>query len=119
MAVRRKTTTRKKTKKKTRQAGAASKTTAAKTSAAGKVKVTSKTAPEVSVESRLLAPLAEHGISMTRIESRPSRQGNWDYVFFIDIEGHQDDPSVAAALKELQRQSRMLKLLGSYPNAVL
>ena len=68
---------------------------------------------------RLLAPLAEHGISMTRIESRPSRQGNWDYVFFIDIKGHQDDPKVASALEALQEQARLLKILGSYPKAVL
>ena len=69
--------------------------------------------------SLLLTPLAEHGISMTRIESRPSRQGNWDYVFFIDIEGHQDDPKVIQALEALQEQSRLLKILGSYPKAVL
>ncbi len=68
---------------------------------------------------QLLKPLADHGISMTRIESRPSRQGNWDYVFFIDIEGHQDDPGVSAALEDLQDRARMLKILGSYPNAVL
>ncbi|OQX46903.1 MAG: hypothetical protein B0D86_00910, partial [Candidatus Sedimenticola endophacoides] len=47
----------------------------------------------------LLNPLARHGISMSRIESRPSRQGNWDYVFFIDIDGHRDDENIAAALK--------------------
>ena len=67
----------------------------------------------------LLTPLAKHGISMSRIESRPSRQGNWDYVFFIDIEGHQDDQQVADALESLQQEARMLKILGSYPNAVL
>jgi chorismate mutase/prephenate dehydratase len=67
----------------------------------------------------LLTPLAKHGISMTRIESRPSRQGNWDYVFFIDIEGHQDDPSVQGALRALQDEARLLKVLGSFPNAVL
>ncbi len=67
----------------------------------------------------LLRPLADHGISMSRIESRPSRQGNWDYVFFIDIDGHQDEPRVAEALAALRDQARMLKILGSYPNAVL
>ena len=67
----------------------------------------------------LLEPLARNGISMSRIESRPSRQGNWDYVFFIDIDGHQDDPAVASAFEELKVQSKMLKILGSYPNAVL
>ncbi|MCB1760648.1 MAG: prephenate dehydratase [Gammaproteobacteria bacterium] len=69
--------------------------------------------------SRLLMPLAQHGISMTRIESRPSRQGNWDYVFFIDIEGHQDEPAVQKALRALQDEARLLKVLGSFPNAVL
>ncbi|MCP3664471.1 MAG: prephenate dehydratase [Gammaproteobacteria bacterium] len=67
----------------------------------------------------LLAPLGKHNISMSRIESRPSRQGNWDYVFFIDIDGHQDDPSIAKALESLKDQARLLKVLGSYPNAVL
>jgi chorismate mutase/prephenate dehydratase len=69
--------------------------------------------------SSLLTPLSKHGISMSRIESRPSRQGNWDYVFFIDIEGHQDDAMVAEALNDLEKEARMLKVLGSYPSAVL
>jgi chorismate mutase/prephenate dehydratase len=68
---------------------------------------------------RLLAPLAEHGISMTRIESRPSRRGVWDYVFFVDIVGHKDDPQVAAALNNLESEAGMCKILGSYPSAVL
>lgn len=68
---------------------------------------------------RLLAPLAEHGISMTRIESRPSRRGNWDYVFFVDIQGHRDEPEVASALAALKQQAGMYKELGSYPKAVL
>ncbi|MES9899904.1 MAG: prephenate dehydratase [Sedimenticola sp.] len=67
----------------------------------------------------LLEPLAKHQISMSRIESRPSRQGNWDYVFFIDIDGHQDDKNIASALSEFHNKSRMLKVLGSYPHAVL
>ena len=69
--------------------------------------------------SSLLTPLASHGISMSRIESRPSRQSNWDYVFFIDIEGHQDDPNVKQALEDFEKEARMLKVLGSYPIAVL
>ena len=68
---------------------------------------------------RLLAPLAEHGISMTRIESRPSRRGHWDYVFFVDINGHRDDPEVANALAALRQQAGMFKELGSYPKAVM
>lgn len=68
---------------------------------------------------RMLASFADHGISMMRIESRPSRRGMWDYFFFVDIEGHAKDEDVAAALKELKLRSSMLKLLGSYPRAVL
>ena len=67
----------------------------------------------------LLSPLAEHGISMTRIESRPSRRGIWDYVFFIDILGHRSDPKVAGALEHLKNASILFKVLGSYPVAVL
>jgi len=68
---------------------------------------------------RLLEPLARHGISMTRIESRPSRKRKWDYVFFIDIEGHADDAPVAKALRELEKRASLLRVLGSYPRAVL
>jgi chorismate mutase/prephenate dehydratase len=67
----------------------------------------------------LLTPLAQHGISMTRIESRPSRAGLWDYVFFIDVQGHRDDPSIAAALRALQAEAQLFKVLGSYPIAEL
>jgi chorismate mutase/prephenate dehydratase len=65
----------------------------------------------------LLAPLAEHGVSMTRLESRPSRIGTWEYVFFADLEGHQQDTSVAAALEKLRDRASFLKILGSYPAA--
>ena len=68
---------------------------------------------------RLLAPLVNNSISMTRLESRPSRKGMWDYVFFIDIEGHVADPSISQALQELESEAAMLKVLGSYPCAVL
>jgi chorismate mutase/prephenate dehydratase len=68
---------------------------------------------------RLLSPLAEHGISMTRIESRPSRRGIWEYVFFVDVEGHREDPPVAEALEALRREATVYKVLGSYPRAVL
>src|SRR3569833_3043232 len=67
----------------------------------------------------LLAPFAEHGISMTRIESRPARRGVWEYVFFVDIEGHSTDAAVGKALGELGAAAAMLKVLGSYPRAVL
>src|SRR5450631_3394044 len=68
---------------------------------------------------RLLEPLAEHRINMTRIESRPSRKRKWDYVFFIDIEGHVSDPPVAKALASLEKRASLFKILGSYPRAVL
>ena len=65
----------------------------------------------------LLAPLARHGVSMTRFESRPARTGRWEYFFFVDIEGHAHDAKVAQALAELQTQAAFFKLLGSYPHA--
>jgi chorismate mutase/prephenate dehydratase len=67
----------------------------------------------------LLAAFSKHNISMTRIESRPSHRGMWDYVFFIDVEGHRSDASVAAAIDAMQQQAAMLKVLGSYPYAEL
>ena len=68
---------------------------------------------------QLLEPLAQHRVNMTRIESRPSRRRKWDYVFFIDIEGHVSDPPVAKALAALQSRASLFKVLGSYPRAVL
>jgi chorismate mutase/prephenate dehydratase len=68
---------------------------------------------------RLLTPFAEQAISMTRIESRPSRQGVWDYVFFVDVSGHREDADVAAAITKLQGTANLCKVLGSYPEAVL
>ena len=65
----------------------------------------------------LLAPLAQYGVSMSRLESRPSRTGLWEYVFFVDIEGHQQDEKVAQALAELREKAALLKILGSYPAA--
>ncbi len=67
----------------------------------------------------MLACFAENNVSMTRIESRPSRQSMWDYVFFVDVEGHAKDAQVAAALEKLKENAAMVKLLGSYPQAVL
>lgn len=67
----------------------------------------------------LIAPFAKHGVSMSRIESRPARLGRWEYMFYIDVEGHQRDPKVANALAELKSLAPFLKVLGSYPSAVL
>ncbi len=67
----------------------------------------------------LLFPFSENGVSMTRIESRPSRRGNWDYLFFVDIEGHAEDPHVDRALTLLESNASMFRVLGSYPKAIL
>ena len=67
----------------------------------------------------LLKPLYDAGVDMSRIESRPSRQTNWEYVFFIDLIGHVDDPNVTRALDELKSKSAYFKLIGSYPVGVL
>ena len=66
----------------------------------------------------LLQPFATHGVSMTRIESRPSRRQNWDYVFFIDLEGHAEEAPLKEALAELQEGSSLYRLIGAYPKAV-
>jgi chorismate mutase/prephenate dehydratase len=68
---------------------------------------------------RLLEPLAKHAISMTRIESRPSRRRKWDYVFFIDVEGHAASEPLATALGQLKGQASLCRVLGSYPRAIL
>ncbi|MEJ2646588.1 MAG: prephenate dehydratase [Gammaproteobacteria bacterium] len=84
-----------------------------------------KTSLLVSVPNRpgalygLLEPFGRHGISMTRIESRPSRRGIWEYVFFVDVIGHTQDPAVADALKDIEQQASLLKVLGSYPRAAV
>lgn len=67
----------------------------------------------------VIAPFAYAGISMSRIESRPSRQGTWEYVFFIDIEGHKEDEKVTRVLNELKDHVNVFKVLGSYPKAVI
>ncbi|MCM8594386.1 prephenate dehydratase [Accumulibacter sp.] len=68
--------------------------------------------------SGLLAPFSEAGVSMTRLESRPARHTLWEYVFFVDLDGHREDPPVRSALAELALRAPYLKLLGSYPAAV-
>jgi chorismate mutase / prephenate dehydratase len=67
---------------------------------------------------RLLEPLAKHRVSLTRIESRPSRRRKWDYVFFIDFEGHVEDKHIAKALAALKKRASLFRVLGSYPRAV-
>lgn len=68
---------------------------------------------------KLLEPLSRHNINMTRIESRPSRQRKWHYVFFIDIDGHVDDQNIASALTELEANAQLFRVLGSYPKAIV
>jgi chorismate mutase/prephenate dehydratase len=68
---------------------------------------------------RLLEPLARHKVNMSRIESRPSRQRKWHYVFFVDVDGHADDQPVARALATLRERADLFRVLGSYPKAVL
>ena len=67
----------------------------------------------------LIASFAAHGVSMTRLESRPARTGQWEYYFYVDLEGHQQDPKVARALAELRDKAPFVKIFGSYPAAVL
>jgi chorismate mutase/prephenate dehydratase len=66
----------------------------------------------------LLTSLAQNGVSMSKLESRPARTGRWEYVFYVDVEGHAQDPNVATALAELERKASMYKNLGSYPAAL-
>ncbi len=68
---------------------------------------------------RLLEPLARRGISLSRIESRPSHQGTWEYLFFIDISGHIEDANVVEAIRELEAETTLVKVLGSHPKAIL
>ena len=63
----------------------------------------------------MLVPLKTHGVSMTRFESRPARSGQWEYYFYIDLQGHPDEPHVADALRELRAACAFFKVLGTYP----
>src|SRR5699024_1848001 len=58
----------------------------------------------------LIEPLSRHGVNMTRIESRPSREGRWDYVFFIDVDGHVEDPGFKNALAEVEGRSAQVRI---------
>ena len=63
----------------------------------------------------MLVPLKKHDVSMSRFESRPARSGQWEYYFYIDLQGHPDQPHVAAALQELRAVCAFFKVLGTYP----
>ncbi|MFN3813818.1 MAG: prephenate dehydratase, partial [Aquificaceae bacterium] len=60
-----------------------------------------------------------YGVNLTKIESRPSRKKPWDYVFFVDLDGHMEDENVKGAVEELMKKNRIIKILGSYPKASL
>ena len=64
----------------------------------------------------MLAPLADNKVSMTRLESRPARTGQWEYYFYVDLQGHRNEPAVAQALSDLKKQVAFFKVLGSYPS---
>jgi chorismate mutase/prephenate dehydratase len=68
---------------------------------------------------QVLAPFHEAGVNLTRIETRPDPSGTWNYIFFIDFEGHCEDDAASAVLKKLQDIAVDYKVLGSYPRAVL
>ncbi len=79
---------------------------------------TADTAGGAGVLHHLLQPFATHGVNITRIESRPSRRKNWDYVFFLDLDGHAGEAPLADALAELEQRSSLFRVLGAYPKAV-
>jgi len=65
----------------------------------------------------LISPFARHGVSLSRIESRPARTGQWEYLFYVDLEGHLSEPQVAQALAEVKEKAPFVKVFGSYPAA--
>ncbi len=65
----------------------------------------------------MLKPFSEAGVNLTKIVSRPARDALWDYVFFLDLEGHEQDPPVARALEGVREGGAAIKVLGSYPRA--
>ena len=73
--------------------------------------------PQEAFDSDPLRPLADRGVNLTRIESRPSRRRAWDYFFFLDLDGHLSDERVAEAIEALKGSCEQVKVLGSYPRA--
>jgi chorismate mutase/prephenate dehydratase len=66
---------------------------------------------------RVLQPMSDAGVNMVKLESRPTKHENWSYFFFVDVEGHKDDPAVAKAIQEMEPLCLYLKCLGAYPRA--
>ena len=65
----------------------------------------------------LLEPLSQHNVSMTRIESRPSKHNNWEYIFYLDLDGHIKDESLKKANEVIRNEASLYRFLGSYPTA--
>ncbi|HCU24214.1 MAG TPA: prephenate dehydratase [Deltaproteobacteria bacterium] len=80
-----------------------------------KTSIMFSTRDEPGVLFRLLRPLAEHHINLTKIESRPLKKRAWEYVFFIDLDGHREDPAIAAVLQQIEKECSFFQVLGSYP----
>ncbi|MFQ5896726.1 MAG: prephenate dehydratase [Candidatus Methylomirabilia bacterium] len=72
---------------------------------------------EVGALAKFLEPFARHGLNLTKIESRPTKRRPWEYVFFVDFEGHREMPAVQAVLAEIRERCLFIKILGSYPAA--
>ncbi len=105
------------TSRATRRASASSASIATNPSGRDQTSFAFSVANQAGAVHEAIEPLARHGVSMTRFESRPARTGAWVYHFYIDVEGHERDPAVAAALGELKARAGFFKLLGSYPLA--
>lgn len=82
-----------------------------------KTSVLLTTRDEAGILFRVLGGFAERGLNMTKIESRPSRRRPWEYIFFVDVDGHERDAPVTAALEAVRGQCESMKVLGSYPKA--
>ncbi|HEY2990671.1 MAG TPA: prephenate dehydratase [Candidatus Binatia bacterium] len=87
-------------------------------SGADKTSIVLSVKDEVGVLHRMLDPFAKNGINLTKIESRPLKQKPWEYLFFLDLEGHIDDARIQRAIKKLEKSCLFIKILGSYPCAV-
>lgn len=90
-----------------------------KQSASDKTSLVLSAANRAGAVYEMLTPFAQRGVSMSKFESRPSKIAVWDYLFFVDIEGHQLDANVADALLQVRKIAGYVKVLGSYPSAVL
>jgi chorismate mutase/prephenate dehydratase len=83
-----------------------------------KTSIMFSTRDEPGVLFRLLKPLAKHGINLTKIESRPLKKRAWEYVFFIDLDGHQENPEIREVLGRMEKECSFFQILGSYPREI-